>query len=144
MGILEVFYAFRTQEQAVEYLEYVRWHGHPICPYCEQDKVCRHVSGDRKGQRWQCQKCSRSFAATVGTIFHRTHVPLRQWFLVLAMLLDGAKPASAYRIALDLGMRRGTVERMVRRVRHALATDQDQAELLSRIVNGTPTSGVSA
>lgn len=135
MGILDVFYGFQTQERAVEYLERARWSSHPICPYCKQDKVCRHVSGDRKGQRWQCQKCSRAFSVTVGTIFHRTHVPLRQWFLVLAMRLGGETPASAYRIALDLGMRPGTVEGMVRRINLALA-DAEQSQLLFRIING--------
>src|SRR5881227_1910469 len=102
MKLLDVFYSFQTQEQAVEYLEQVRWRGRPICPYCKSDSVCRHVSGDRKGQRWQCQKCTRAFAATVGTIFHGTHVPLRQWFLLLALMLNAKKSASAYQIARDL------------------------------------------
>jgi transposase-like protein len=134
MGITDVFYGFQTQEQAVEYLERARWANHPICPYCKQDKVCRHVSGDRKGQRWQCQKCTRAFSVTVGTIFHRTHVPLRDWFLVLAMMLGLDKPPSAYRVALDLGMRPGTVERMVRLIRSAVTSDPEQAQLLSRLV----------
>jgi transposase-like protein len=136
MGILEIFYAFQTQEQAVEYLERVRWSGHPICPYCQSEKVCRHVSGDRKGQRWQCQECTRAFAVTVGTIFHRTHVPLRQWYLLLALMLDGSTPASAHGISRDLGMRRPTVANMMRRVRAAMASDDDQASLLSQIVSG--------
>jgi transposase-like protein len=134
MNILELFQTFQTQEQAVQYLEQVRWHGKPLCPYCGSDAVGRHASGDRAGQRWQCQDCSRAFAVTVGTIFHGTHVPLRNWFLVIALMLNAKKSASAYQIARDLGMRRPTVWSMMHRVRVAMANDAAQSELLHGIV----------
>ena len=110
MTILEVFNSFQTQEQAVEYLEQIRWKGRPVCPYCQSVAVGRHASGDRKGQRWQCRKCQRAFAATVGTIFHGTHIPLRNWFLCIALMLHAKKSASAYQISRDLGTRRDRVE----------------------------------
>lgn len=134
MNVIEVFQSFKTQEQAVEYLETVRWRGHPICPYCHSDKICRHVSGDRAGQRWQCEKCHRAFAVTVGTIFHGTHMPLKSWFLLLALMLNAKKSASAYQIARDIGVRRPTVWSMMHRVRQAMASDTEQAALLSGIV----------
>lgn len=139
MNILELFQSFKTQEQAVDHLEKVRWKGRPICPYCASAKVCRHVSGDRAGQRWQCQDCTRAFAVTVGTIFHGTHVPLRQWFLVLALMLNAKKSASAYQIARDLGMRRPTVWSMMNRVRIVMAADANQSALLHGIVEADET-----
>lgn len=134
MNILQVFEGFTTQEQAVEYLEQARWHGKPICPYCQSEAVCRHVSGDRAGQRWQCQCCTRAFSVTVGTIFHGTHIPLKNWFLLLALMLNAKKSASACQIARDLGMRRPTVWSMMHRVRVAMANDPNQFELLTGIV----------
>ncbi len=59
-----------TQEQAIEHLEKVRWHGQPHCPYCGSIAVGRHASGDRDVPRWQCRDCTRAFAVTVGTLFH--------------------------------------------------------------------------
>lgn len=134
MNVLELFQTFQTQEQAVEYLEKVRWHGRPVCPYCQSEKVGRHASGDRKGQRWQCRDCTRAFAVTVGTLFHGTHVPLRNWFLMIALMLNAKKSASAYQIARDLGMRRETVWSMMHRVRTAMAEDPTQEALLHGIV----------
>lgn len=134
MNIIELFNSFKTQEQCVEYLERVRWHGEPVCPYCKSEKVSRHASGDRAQTRWQCQECSRAFAVTVGTIFHGTHVPLRNWFLVLALMLNAKKSASAYQIARDLGMRRPTVWSMMHRVRTAMAADPSQRALLHGVV----------
>ncbi len=139
MNVLELFEKFQTQEQAVEYLEGVRWHGKPVCPYCKSEAVGRHASGDRDSTRWQCRSCQRAFAVTVGTLFHRTHVPLRNWFLVLALMLNAKKSASAYQIARDLGMRRATVWSMMHRVRTAMASDPDQEQLLFGIVEADET-----
>lgn len=139
MHILDLFKTFQTQEQAIEHLENVRWRGHPVCPYCHGEAVGRHVSGDRAQQRWQCRACTRAFAVTVGTIFHGTHVPLQKWFLVIALMLNAKKSASAYQIARDIGMRRPTVWSMMHRVRTAMANDPKQADLLHGIVEADET-----
>lgn len=134
MNIINIFRSFTTQEQCLEYLEQIRWGGKPVCPYCSGTKVCRHVSGDRANQRWQCQGCRRAFSVTVGTIFQGTHIPLQNWFLVLGLMLNAKKSASACQIARDLGMRRPTVWSMMHRVRVAMANDQEQGRLLYGIV----------
>ena len=139
MDILDLFKSFKIDEQAVEYLERVRWHGRPVCPYCQSDKVGRHASADRKASRWQCRECSRAFSVTVGTIFHGTHVPLRQWFLVIALMLSAKKSASACQIARDVGIRRPTVWSMMHRARVAMASDPAQASLLYGIVEADET-----
>lgn len=135
MNVLKLLETFQTQEQAVEYLEQVRWRGRPMCPYCQSEKVGQHASGDRAGHRWQCRDCSRPFAVTVGTLFHGTHMPLRQWFFVLAMMLNTKeKSASAYQIARDTGMRRATVRSMMQRIRTAIAAGTNESRLLYGIV----------
>lgn len=139
MNVIQIFQAFQTQEQAVEYLEKVRWAGEPSCPYCGSCTVGRHASGDRDMARWQCRDCSRAFSVTVGTLFHGTHVPLRNWFLVLALMLNAKKSASSYQIARDLGMRRPTVWSMMHRIRTAMAADPDQERLLHGIVEADET-----
>ncbi|MEZ4379307.1 MAG: IS1595 family transposase [Gemmatimonadales bacterium] len=140
MDILKVFHSFKTQEQCLAYLEQKRWGGAPpACIYCGSVKVGRHASGDRANQRWQCQDCHASFAVTVGTIFHRTHIPLQQWFLVLALMLNAKKSASACQIARDLGMRRPTVWSMMHRIRAAMAQDEAQGRLLYGLVEADET-----
>lgn len=139
MNILDLFRHFQTQEQAIEHLEKARWHGKVVCPYCASKKTSRHASGDRKNQRWQCQDCNRAFAVTVGTIFHRTHIPLKNWFLVIALMVNAKKSASACQIARDLGMRRPTVWSIMHRVRVAMAKDSEQRNLLFGIVEADET-----
>jgi transposase-like protein len=139
MNLIAIFQEFQTQEQALEYLERIRWRGQPWCPYCHSEKVGRHASGDRAEQRWQCQDCHRAFAVTVGTIFHRTHIPLKNWFLVIGLMLNAKKSASAYQIARDIGMRRPTVWSMMHRIRVVMANDADQSALLHGIVEADET-----
>jgi transposase-like protein len=139
MNVIELFRSFQTQEQAIEHLEAVRWKGRPICPYCGSDQVGRHASGDRAATRWQCRTCTRAFAVTVGTIFHGTHVPLRNWFLVLALMVNAKKSASACQIARDLGMRRPTVWSMMHRLRAAMEADTQESRLLHGIVEADET-----
>lgn len=139
MNIIEIFQSFQTQEQAIEHLEKVRWSGEPHCPYCGSVGVGRHASGDRSMARWQCRDCTRAFAVTVGTLFHGTHIPLRNWFLVLALMLNAKKSASAYQISRDLGMRRATVWSVMHRIRTAMAADPEQDRLLHGIVEADET-----
>lgn len=61
-------------------------------------------------------------------------MPLRKWFLLIALMLNAKKSASAYQISRDLGIRRPTVWSMMHRVRLAMASDQEQADLLHGIV----------
>jgi transposase-like protein len=134
MGVVRVI-DFQTQEQAVEHLEKKRWNGFPICPYCGTTKVYRHASGDRASQRWQCENCSRAFSVTVGTIFQGTHVPLKQWFILLSVMLRTENSATASGIARDLNMRRATVGRMMQRIRSVIHEDREQSKLLRKIVS---------
>jgi transposase-like protein len=139
VDIREIFQSFKTQEQAIEHLEKARWNSRPVCPYCHSDKVCRHASGDRASQRWQCEICSRAFSATVGTIFQGTHVSLKIWFILLGLMLNAKKSTNASQIARDLGMRRPTVSSMMNRVRSTMSNDPEQTELLYAIVKADNT-----
>lgn len=134
MNVTDLFRSFQTQEQAVEYLEAVRWGGEPICPYCASNSVGRHASGDRKMPRWQCRSCTRAFAVTVGTPFHGTHIPLRDWFLVMAQMLNSEQSVSTRQISRDLEIRRPTIASMVRRLNSAIEADSEQHKLMNRIV----------
>lgn len=134
MNIIELFESFRTNQQAVEYLEKVRWPGKTICPYCHGDRTCLHKEKGRKVRRWQCWVCKKSFAVTVGTVFHRTHVPLKKWFLILTMMLNAKKSASSCQIARDLGMHQATVWSIMHRIRAAMVLDPEQKSLFHGIV----------
>lgn len=132
-SIVEIYRRFPTREAAITHLEQVRWPHGPECPYCSWPGVSRNRDSGREltAARWKCQKCLRSFSATVGTIFHNSHIDLQRWYLLIALMLSAKKGLSAMQAARDLEMRRPTVWSMMHRIRRALA---DDGKLLAGLV----------
>lgn len=130
MNLLQLFAKFQDNQQAIEYLEQIRWREGVICTKCGSNKTCKHR--EKTKTRWQCWNCHHIFSVTVGTIFHHSHVPLNKWFMLIALMLNAKKGLSAYQASRDLGIRRPTVWSMMHRIRNAMATEQ--GELLKGIV----------
>ena len=128
-SLVEIYRRFPTPEAATAHLEKVRWPDGPICPYCGAATAARHNETGRS--RWQCWTCKKSFSATVGTIFHNSHIDLQRWFLLISLMLSAKKGLSAMQAARDLEMRRPTVWSMMHRIRQALA---DDGQLLKGLV----------
>jgi transposase-like protein len=124
-SLIKLFKKFPTEESCIEFLENIRWKDGVVCVYCGSVKVSKH---NKKHTRvnWQCKDCKKSFSVTVGTIFHHTHLDLRNWFYIISLMLSAKKGISACQVARDLDMRRPTVWSVMRRVRKALATEQDE------------------
>jgi len=130
MNLLQLFTKFQDNQQAIEYLEQIRWSKEVICVYCNSNKTCKHR--EKTKTRWQCWNCKKSFSVTVGTIFHHSHVPLNKWFMLIALMLNAKKGLSSLQASRDLGIPQVTTWSMMHRIRNAMATDQ--GELLKGIV----------
>lgn len=140
-GILGVYRRWPTREACIQHLERVRWGDSPTCPYCASDKISRHREALRD-DRWQCQGCKRSFSVTVGTIFHKSHIDLQRWFLLISLMMAAKKGLSSMQAARDLEMRQPTVWSMMHRVRAAMVDDGDLlrgvVEMDETFVGGKP------
>jgi transposase-like protein len=129
-SLVKIYRRFPTREAAIAHLEQVRWPNGIHCPACGADTVARKAEKSQF-DRLQCWSCERSFSATVGTIFHNSHIDLQRWFLLISLMLNAKKGLSAMQAARDLEMRRPTVWSMMHRIRGALA---DDGTLLSGLV----------
>lgn len=74
---------FRTEQDCIEYLEWIRWGKGFVCPRCSGVDAWR-LSG--KGL-FQCKSCGRQTSATSGTVFADGRKPLRLWFHVMWLLM---------------------------------------------------------
>lgn len=129
MNIIEVYRKFPTEADCIAYLEQVRWHGKPICPYCKSDSTTPLP----KEQRHHCNNCNTTFSVTVGTIFHHTHLPLQKWFLAISLILNAKKGISARQLARDLEVNKNSAWYLAMRIRKAMA-EPDQRDLLEGLV----------
>lgn len=118
---------FGTDEAAREYLEAARWPDGPVCPHCGNadrtriyDIAPNAAKKIRAGLR-ECKECAGSFTVTVGTIFEKSHIPLRKWLVAWYMLCTSKKGVSALQIQrmLDIGSYRSAWF-MMHRIRYAL------------------------
>lgn len=127
MNIIQIFNKFPTQEACIAHLEQARWGDKPRCPYCKSANQTP-LKGE---QRYHCNNCNTSFSVTVGTIFHRTHLPLQKWFLAVTLMLNAKKGLSARQLARDLEVNKNTAWRITMKIREAMTY---QGELLKGIV----------
>ena len=72
---------FSTEAQCREYLADMRWKEGYVCPKCG----CRHAYLLSNG-RYQCTQCRHQVSVTAGTVLHKTHTPLTQWFLAFYLV----------------------------------------------------------
>ena len=116
MDIISVFENFKTQEDSIRYLETVRWNNEPKCPYCGSDRATK-----RDNERYyHCGACNKQYSVTVKTIFHDTKLPLKTWFLAIAIITNAKKGMSSRELARQLGVNKDTAWRMQMKIREAM------------------------
>jgi transposase-like protein len=127
LTLTEIMARFGTDEAARDYLEAVRWPNGPVCPHCgnKDEKpiypiAANPAKGIRAGLR-QCATCEGTFTVTVGTIFEKSHMPLRKWLIAWYLLCTSKKRVSALQIQrmLEIGSYRSAWF-MMHRIRYAL------------------------
>lgn len=116
-----------TQEECIALLEQLRWSGQPRCPYCNSTRSVplKHE------RRHHCNNCFTSYSVTVGTLFHRTHIELPQWFQAITLVESSEGKVSVRQLATKIGVNKNTASYMLLRLRNA---SNEQLELLSLIV----------
>jgi transposase-like protein len=144
MNIIQVYKRFPTQDDCLTHIENVRWKGTPVCPYCGTIGQSTPLPAEK---RHHCNACNTSFSATVGTIFHHTHLDLQKWFLAVALILNAKKGISARQLARDLEVNKNTAWRIAMQIRKAMAEAEHRAllrgvvEMDETYVGGKPRKG---
>jgi len=74
-SLLEFEHWFRTEEACLDYLAKLRWPAGFVCPHCSSRRAWL-----ARRAYYHCASCRRDISVTAGTLFHRSHLPLRIWF----------------------------------------------------------------
>lgn len=122
MNLIDVTKQFATEEACHAYLERMRWPDGVECVRCRSKKISRIARhrGRNKRPLYQCLECGEQFTPTVGTIFHDSHLPLRKWFMAVALICNAKKGISAKQIERDLGIAYRTAWYLCHRIRKAM------------------------
>src|SRR4051812_16126678 len=95
-----------------------RWPDGFRCPGCGHDKAWELGRGTLLVE---CARCHRQTSVTAGTVLHRSHLPLKLWFLAAWLVATHRNGISARQLGLQLGLGSyKTAWLLLRKLRHAM------------------------
>jgi len=92
---------FPDDAACARYLFARRWPNGFVCPGCGGRKAW-----ELHGKRftWECAACGRQTSVTAGTVMHRSHLPLKTWFMAVHMVTSHSNGISALQLQAQLGL----------------------------------------
>ena len=119
INLVSLIDRFPNDDKCREYLCKLRWPSGVACPRCGDMSVSEIHDRDQ----WDCNSCRYQFSVTSGTIMHRSHLPLRKWFLAIYLMCESKKGMSANQLKRTLGVAYKTAWFLCHRIREAMAND---------------------
>ena len=123
MNLLTVAKTFATEDMALAYLIMTRWPNGVRCLACESAKVYAITTKGKTKKKihlYECGDCGLHFSATIGTLFHDSHLPLTKWFAAMALMAEAKKGISANQVARHIGCSYKTAWYLCHRIRKAM------------------------
>jgi transposase-like protein len=115
---------FQNEQAAFDYVEAHVWPAGRVCPHCgviDQSGALKGAS-NRIGL-YKCYACRKPFTVRIGTIFEKSHVPLRLWLQAMHLVCSSKKGISANQLHRTLGVTLKTAWFMGHRIREAMRSD---------------------
>jgi transposase-like protein len=129
---------FPDEQAAIEHIEWTRWKGAPVCPYCE---ATERIQQRKIRPYYRCLACKKDFTVRTGTIFERSHVPLHKWLYAIYLVVTARKGVSSLQLFKEIGITQKSAWFMLQRIREACGKENkgDGSGLLSGIVEADET-----
>lgn len=111
-SLSELLHALPDEETCIKYLEWIVWKGEIISPYDSTSKVYKC-----KDNNYKCRNTGKYFNARTYTMFYRSSVPLRKWFIAIWLFMAHKKSISSVQLSKDIGVTQKTAWAMLHRIR---------------------------
>jgi len=140
---------FPDENACARHLAQRRWPEGFVCPCCGGVKGWE-LKRDRAA--WECAACGRQTSVTAGTIMHRSHLPLKTWFVAAHIVTSHSNGISALQLQAQLGLGSyKTAWFLLQRLRRAMVApdrglledlvEVDETEMPLRAKAGPPAGG---
>lgn len=113
MNLFQISQNFKSEEDATDYFEYVKWGKVVKCSHCGTENDTKRDADFR----YYCGSCRRRFSVTVGTHLESTNLSLIQWIMAFALITDAKKGLSAKQLERNLGVSYPTAWGMYHKIR---------------------------
>src|SRR5688572_29307523 len=124
---------FSDLDAAREWLEQQRWPNGPVCPHCgnaNSEKIKALKGKAHRPGLYQCAECREQFTVTVGSVMHRSKLPLTAWVAAIHLMSSSKKGMSAHQMHRMLGIGYEAAWFMCHRLREAMRTPVSSAPAL--------------
>ena len=115
--LMDAIEQFATKEQAETWFVEQRWPDGVVCPFCQSRNIQERPT--RQPQPYRCRNCRKDFSVTVGTLLHRSHIPLHKWAVAFFLYSTNLKGVSSMKLHRDLGITQKSAWFMAHRIREA-------------------------
>lgn len=108
---------FTSRQACLEYLVQSRWPDGFVCPKCTGKLAWLNS----KRYVFECRTCGRQTSPMAGTLMHRSHVPVQEWFWAAYLVTTHTPGISAVQLARQLGLSSATTAwHMLHRLRQGM------------------------
>ncbi len=115
---------YEDEEAARRYIETLRWPHGPCCPYCRAHDSARTLGGRSMGPGWyRCHRCRRKYTVRVGSLFERSHIPLRKWIHATTLITSSRRRLSVRQLRRLLDVSYHSALSMSHRIREAIGDE---------------------
>ncbi len=133
-GNLAKWSAFQCEDDAIAFLESIRWPDGVACPHCggvAPYRLTPKATTKTRTQKglWKCSQCRNKFTVKVGTIMESSHIPVSKWLQAIHLLMASKKGMSAHQFHRMLGITYRAAWFMAHRLRHAATEDASMFKL---------------
>ncbi len=130
VNLVSLLDQYNTDDKCRDALEAIRWPDGVACTRCGDTEVDEVPSRNQ----WRCRGCKYRFSVMAGTIMHRSHLPLRKWFLAIYLMCESKKGMSANQLKRSLGCQYKTAWYLCHRIREAMGNDPFHGPTLFGVV----------
>ncbi len=120
---------FQTESDCLNYLQELKWPTGFICPQCSHT----HAHFIQTRQLYQCAACQHQTSIKAGSLFHRSHLPLRKWFWAIYFVGSDKGSISAVRLSKLIEVNWRTARLMLKKLRQVMG-HRDSLYLLSGVI----------
>ena len=108
---------FPTEQSCREHLEKIRWNNKPVCPHCgNSQKIYRYSDG----KLFKCSECGKRFQVTTGTIYQKSKISLRKFFLTSYLIAVSKKSISSIELSKAPGITQKSALYLLHKIRCAM------------------------
>lgn len=97
------------------------WNDETVCPYCGGT----HITTLKKEGVYRCKSsaCKKDFTVRVGTVMHKSKIPLRKWLYAMYLVVTSRKGVSSLQLSKELGITQKSAWFLLQRIREACSDD---------------------